>query len=152
MHRLHPSSIARMAVCLVVVATSVAGQHLDGGSLLMSGDLPVYPPLAIQARLEGSVRLSLQVRQGVVKRAEPISASHALLTSAARRNVLSWQFAPGVSGVTEVTFVYEIEGDEVITPENPEITMKIPEYVRVVARPVRPWTESKPEWSPEPNR
>lgn len=129
-------SIVRMVVSLIL-AVSLCGENLDRRAIVTAGELPLYPPTAIAARLEGTVVLSVRVAKGVVQQAEPMPGANALLASAARRNALSWKFPPDVSGSVNVRFVYELENGEVILPENPEIQMRLPEFVRITAKPVK---------------
>ncbi|WP_031495448.1 energy transducer TonB [Bryobacter aggregatus] len=127
---------------LVLTATLLA-ESLDVRTIVTAGELPLYPPTAIAARLEGTVVLAVRVVNGVVQQAEPTAHANALLASAARRNVLSWRFGPEVSGTVNVRFVYELEKQEVMQPENPEILLRLPESVRIVAKPVRALTVGK---------
>lgn len=138
----HRSSIVRMVGSLVLAA-SLEAENLDRRAIVTAGEIPIYPPTAIAARLEGTVVLVVRVSKGVVQQAEPMPGGNALLASAARRNALSWKFSPDVSGSVNVRFVYELEKNEVVLPENPEVQMRLPEFVRITAKPVKALTMAK---------
>jgi hypothetical protein len=76
--------------------------------------------------------------QGTVTKAETPSTSNALLAEAATKAVMSWRFPPEQSGTVKVTFSFELTKEEVLQAENPEIQMKLPHLVRLIAKPVRP--------------
>jgi len=127
----------------LVLAASLEAENLDRRAIVTAGEIPIYPPTAIAARLEGTVVLVVRVSKGVVQQAEPMPGGNALLNSAARRNALSWKFSPDVSGSVNVRFVYELEKNEVVLPENPEVQMRLPEFVRITAKPVKALTMAK---------
>jgi protein TonB len=61
---------------------------------LISGPRPVYPPLARQARVEGTVRLEAVIsREGVILNLRAVSG-HPLLIPAAVAAVQQWVFRP----------------------------------------------------------
>lgn len=134
---------AAMLLTILVSTASLVAENLDVRTIVTAGELPLYPPTAIAARLEGTVVLAVRVVKGVVQQAEPTVHANALLASAARRNVFSWRFGPEVSGTVNVRFVYELEKEEVMQPENPEILLRLPESVRIVAKPVKAFTVGK---------
>ena len=60
----------------------------------MSGPRPVYPPLARQARVEGTVRLEAVIsREGTIINLRAVSG-HPLLIPAALAAVAQWVFRP----------------------------------------------------------
>ncbi|RPJ84572.1 MAG: energy transducer TonB [Acidobacteria bacterium] len=57
---------------------------------------PVYPPLAIQARVQGAVMLQVTVNEmGIVESVEVVSG-HPLLVKAARDAVSQWRYKPTI--------------------------------------------------------
>jgi TonB family protein len=80
-------------------------------------EAPAYPPLANQARLEGSVRLKLLLDEsGAVQKVE-VLAGHPLLARTAQDNIRLWKFAAPcleghhAPGVIEFTYDFRIEGE-----------------------------------------
>jgi periplasmic protein TonB len=73
--------------------------HLPRTSVMMEGNLihrvqPVYPPLAIQARIQGSVVLRAVIsREGMIENLQLISG-HPILVRAAMGAVRQWRYRP----------------------------------------------------------
>ncbi|MGA7413644.1 MAG: energy transducer TonB, partial [Bryobacteraceae bacterium] len=62
-------------------------------SLLTKVD-PVYPPLALRARIQGTVGFNILIdKDGSIKKAEPTSG-HPLLVDAAREALMKYRFIP----------------------------------------------------------
>jgi TonB family protein len=113
---------------------TLADLHSD---IVLHADVPLYPQLAIQARVSGVVHLHVLVDNGVVTRAEPNSAEQVQpLVAAATENVKTWRFAPGARGTFDVTYTYELEKTEVPQSVNPKIVMNLPTSVKITAWPV----------------
>jgi hypothetical protein len=123
---------------VTVVLAPVLGQQLDRASLVTAGELPSYPPLALAARVQGTVILSVAVSNGTIAKIQTLPEANELLATAARKNVSTWRFANDVTGEIKVRFVYELEKVESLRPENPEVLMRLPELVRILAKPVTP--------------
>jgi periplasmic protein TonB len=73
--------------------------HAPRTSVMMEGNLihrvqPVYPPLAIQARIQGSVVLRAMIsREGTIENLQLISG-HSILVRAAMEAVRQWRYRP----------------------------------------------------------
>jgi TonB family protein len=112
---------------------TLAGSHAD---IVLHAEVPLYPPLAIQGRLSGVVRLHILVENGAVTKAESESSAQLqVLVSAATENVRTWRFAPGARGTFDVTYTYELDKIEGVRSENPHIVMDLPTSVKITARP-----------------
>jgi len=98
----------------------------------------MYPPLALAARIQGAVEVQTTVVQGVVTKADTPANSNQLLAAAAANTVRSWRFGQEQNGLFKVTFSFELAKQEVLRPENPEIELRLPHRVRVIAKPVAP--------------
>lgn len=78
-------------------------------SKLISGPRPVYPPLARQARIEGTVRLEAVIsREGTILNLRAVSG-HPLLIPAALAAVRQWVFRPTSLNGDPVEVATEIE-------------------------------------------
>ena len=124
--------------------------------ILLSAEMPLYPPIARGAHLSGVVKIYVSVEDGVVKHAELVhgevmmrnskkelskTVENKLLVHIANpslKNVETWEFVPEYKGGFTVTFIYEIEGEETIFPENPKVEMELPFVVKVKIKPVKP--------------
>jgi len=106
--------------------------------LLVRAEIPLYPPVALAARLSGTVRIKVQVSKGAVVSTETDSSSsaHTVLVSAAQKNVKTWQFAPDANGPFELTYIYQLETHEADLPENPRVEIQLP-FVKITGRPVK---------------
>jgi TonB family protein len=113
----------------------------NGSFLVTRADVPLYPSLARAARLSGTVQVRVSVKNGSVASTETQSSSAAqILVNAARANATTWRFAPDANGTFEVTYIYELEKDEVVVPENPRVEMQLPSLVKITAKPAKPTT------------
>jgi hypothetical protein len=137
-----------LATCLIAGHSQAAGGAQSGGAgrydtlagshadIVLRAEVPLYPPLAIQGRLSGVVRLHVFVENGAVTKAESDSSAQLqVLVIAATENVKTWRFAPGARGTFDVTYTYELEKVEGVRSENPHIVMDLPTAVRITARP-----------------
>jgi protein TonB len=90
------------------------GGQVQESNLLQRVD-PVYPPLAMQARLQGIVRLNVTIgRDGHVENAELI-AGHPLLIPAALDAVKQWIYRPTL-----------LNGDPVVVRAVVDVPFKLP--------------------------
>jgi len=86
---------------------SVAGDVQ--AALLEKKVIPVYPPLARAARVEGAVRLQVIIgKNGSVVKAERLSG-HALLARPATDAVCQWRYKPTLSHGESVEVVTTVE-------------------------------------------
>jgi hypothetical protein len=113
---------------------TLADSHSD---IVLHADVPLYPQLAMQARVTGVVHLHVLVDGGVVTKVEPESLGQIQpLVAAATENVKTWRFAPEARGTFNVTFTYDLEKTEVPQSVNPQIVMHLPTSVKITAWPV----------------
>jgi len=84
----------------------------------VQGGIPLYPAVAKTARISGSVKVQVTVRDGTVVEAQTISG-HPLLASATLANIKTWQFFKGTNSMFMTTFVYQLDKEETPEPSNP---------------------------------
>jgi hypothetical protein len=123
--------------------------HTNGSSLkappseaehypnLIRADLPLYPPVARAAHVNGMVEIQVTVERGAVVDAQVKSSSSPLLTTSAVANVKTWQFQSEDRTTFPVTYVYQTEGEQTPLPENPKIELDLPHLVKITARPFK---------------
>jgi len=113
-----------LAVCcaaLTCAAQEPPKRIRVGGSVmqaqLISPVAPVYPQLAKQARIQGTVRLTATIsREGTVQQLEVVSG-HPLLQRSALQAVSQWRYQPTllngqpVEVVTTIDVVYTLDGE-----------------------------------------
>jgi TonB family protein len=86
----------------------VAFATASGQQRIVSLDMPTYPPLARQARVQGVVTLAVAVNNdGVVSSARLIDG-HALLGVAAIRDVRTWRFLSGQPFEGKIIFDFKL--------------------------------------------
>jgi len=106
--------------------------------LVERAELPRYPALAIAARVSGVVCLHVVVRDGAVTEAKAESQDLSVLAYSAVENVKTWRFSSNLDSEFKVKYVFELEKQETILPENSHVEMQLPGFVRIIAKPVKP--------------
>jgi len=156
--------LTRGAVFLLWVASalaqnSVEAKHPDTPHypMVTRAEIPLYPPAAWSAHLGGTVEIEVTVEKGAVvevkvKRGavetqvaakKPTMSENQVkllpyLSNPSVANVKTWQFQPEDRTTFIVTYVYKIEGEQTLQPENPKIELDLPRAVKVIARPFKP--------------
>lgn len=98
--------------------------------VLKSGGLPLYPPLARQARIQGTVRLEVTT-DGVNVKEVTAGEAHKLLLEAAEENVRTWKFYKHTPKTFTVIFDYKLEQQEVSGFVNPTLVLDLPNRVEI---------------------
>lgn len=84
------------------------GGGVQAASLVQKVD-PVYPPLAVQARVQGTVQLNVTINgEGNVVNAQLVSG-HPLLVNAAMEAVKQWKYKPTLLNGSPVEVVTQVE-------------------------------------------
>jgi len=102
-------------------------------------DVPEYPVLAWQARLQGSVALNAEIAaDGEVVSVSP-SGANQILQKAAADNIRTWKFCSSLAkqNVT-ITFVYKLDGQETDRMPREKVVVDLPEQVTITSRPPMP--------------
>jgi hypothetical protein len=121
------------AVCIAMAAQSEP--------TLTAVNMPKYPPLACQARIEGIVKLTFTLSANA---AEPtnveVVTGHPMLKGAAMDNLKTWKFGNpyAVERKYETTFRYRLSGVEVPLPTSATVTFKSFHQVDVVTDVAKP--------------
>lgn len=129
----HQSRI--VAALVVVCGLSAIAQNLPQ-PVLKAAPLPVYPPLAAQARIEGTVRVSFVLNEaGDVVEAEALSGDP-MLTPSTLENVKAWHFSlPKNLFRTEwkyqTEFVYRLSGREIDGAQKRKLTISLSSFERI---------------------
>ena len=103
-----------------------------------SASVPLYPPLAGQARIQGIVVLSVST-DGQQVSAVNVRSGHPLLASAAKENVATWRFAPHAPTKFDVKFEYRLldypckNGCDCDTKEADSVLIRFPADIQVTA-------------------
>ena len=94
--------------------------------------VPLYPPGATAANIEGIVRVKVatdghKVISVVAKKGHPV------LARAAEANALTWQFDVQESTTFTVTYLYKLVDDIDAVQNNPRVILRLPTDVEVDA-------------------
>jgi hypothetical protein len=101
----------------------------------------------IEVTVRDGAIVDAQVRRGTVESQAPrdkiaVSRNQAkflpFLSVPSLTNVKTWQFEPGTPTTFVVSYIYRIEGEETVVPENPTIELDLPRVVKVTVKPVKP--------------
>ena len=103
---------------MVVLFTLLASGHTQGSPeyYISSLQMPCYPPLARQARVQGQAKVRIEVgNDGTVILAEALEGNP-ILQAAALPNARTWKFSDGQGAdlsklKTTIVFEYRLEGD-----------------------------------------
>jgi TonB family protein len=103
---------------------------------LLSANIPKYPPLACQARIEGVVRLTFTLPpKGLQPTRVEVVSGHPVLKDATVENVKTWRFEQNPYAVErnyETTFKYRLSGAEVAGERKVSVTFESFREVEVV--------------------
>lgn len=123
---------------LAIICFAVAAQSDE--PLLITVNLPRYPPVARQARVQGVVKLSFTLS---ANSAEPMNievvSGHPMLKAAAADNLKTWRFENhySVQRKYETTFDYRLSDVEVPAPTRERVTFNSFHEVIVLTDPVQ---------------
>ncbi len=98
------------AALLLAVVLQGAALCADGeGRRIKNKVSPVYPELARQLKLVGTVRLEVLVAANGVVKSTRVLGGHPLLVQAANDAIKKWRYEPGPESTTvvEIHFHYE---------------------------------------------
>jgi hypothetical protein len=118
-----------------LVSASHAQSHGDSGLPTVTGaTVPLYPPIARVASLQGTVVL-LVTTSGNKVESTKILSGHPLLAQAAESNIRTWTFIGNPPQSMKVVYRYEIsekcEGD-------PSVKLAFPSEAWICAKPSPP--------------
>ena len=134
-----------VSVACVLVLDAPLAQDRDAAAprnpsapLVVGAEVPFYPPVALSARLEGDVRLSVRVSKGIISAVALVqSDAHRALQVAATTNVRTWRFGEDATGVIEMLYQYRLAEEESDTVKNDYIEMELPTVITIVGTPVK---------------
>ena len=102
---------------------------------------PVYPPLPLQARIQGSVVLDLIIAADGEVTSVSASGAHRMLQKAAEENIRTWMFCGALAAQNiRITYSYKLENEARYPVPPPKIIFDLPEKVEIVSYPPIPDT------------
>ena len=131
--------ICRVLCVVATICIAVAAQTDE--PRLITVNMPKYPPLAHQARVQGVVKLTFTLS---ANSEEPtnieVVSGHPMLKLAAMDNLKTWRFENhyAVERKYETTFSYRLSGLEVPAPARERITFDSFHEVVIQTDPLQP--------------
>jgi outer membrane biosynthesis protein TonB len=95
-------------------------------------EVPMYPQLGRLARISGTVEVQVTVKDGEVVKTE-VKSGPPVLTQATIKNILTWRFYHLVNGRFTTKFIYLLETNDLLDPQNPKVELQLPLLVRITA-------------------
>jgi hypothetical protein len=115
------------------VATAVGQQSKGVLPMVAGGAIPLYPPLARAAKVQGVVHLKV-VTDGTRVVTAKAEDGNRLLAAASEENARTWQFSKHVPTSFTVTYRYRIDANA--DPNNPTVILRFPTDVDVSIAPL----------------
>jgi hypothetical protein len=103
--------------------------------MFAAGAVPLYPPLARAAGVQGDVHVKLTTDGHRVVAAQA-QDGHKLLASAAETNARTWEFATHEPTSFTVTYHYKLDARLQGNPNNPTVVLRLPTEVDVSTEPL----------------
>jgi hypothetical protein len=134
------SNAVRLSFILLALGWALAATPQDSKRplpVVASAAVPLYPPLARAAHVQGIVHVKVTT-DGRRVIAANVEDGHKLLASAAQDNARTWEFA--THDPTSFTVVYHYKLDTKLKgdPNNPTVLLRLPTYVEVSSVPMPP--------------
>jgi hypothetical protein len=99
--------------------------------------VPLYPPLARAAHVQGAVHVRITT-DGHRVIATHVEDGHKLLAVAAEENARTWQFATHQPTTFTITYSYKLVPEWKGDPGNPIVVLRLPTEVEVSRAPMPP--------------
>jgi hypothetical protein len=133
-------NFTRIGALILLVAWALAAMAQESEIVLpmvAGAAVPLYPPLARVARVEGAVHVKVTT-DGHRVIATHVEDGSKLLGAAAEENVRTWQFATHDPTTFTVTYRYKLDPNLKGNPNNPTIVLKLPTEVEISTLPMPP--------------
>jgi hypothetical protein len=124
-----------LMVALVLACTSRAQHSEVALPTVAAAAVPLYPPLARAANVQGVVHLKITT-DGHRVIATHVEDGHKLLAAAAEENALTWQFALHEATAFIVTYRYKLDSTLKGDPNNPTVILRLPTEVEISRSPL----------------
>lgn len=126
-------SLSKLLLVAAFLPTLVVQQSRSVMPMIAGGAVPLYPPLARAANIQGVVHVKITTdgMRAVTAQAED---GHRLLAIAAEENARTWQFSKHEPMSFRVTYRYRLDADA--DPNNPTVILRFPTEVDVSVAPL----------------
>jgi hypothetical protein len=125
---------AKLLTLAVTFLSAVLAQRSKSAlPMIAGGEIPLYPPLARAAKVQGVVHVKVTTDGAKVLIAQA-EDGHRLLAAAAEENARTWRFARHEPTSFTVTYRYLLDAGA--DPNNPTVTLRFPTEVDISAAPL----------------
>jgi outer membrane biosynthesis protein TonB len=132
-----------IAAALSGTATRISNEALEssriqeqdfrhGDHRLEHADVPTYPESARQLRIAGTVEVLIVVKDGVVVNSD-VKSGPTILRETTLKNIESWRFYHLVNISFTTKFVYQLEPEGVLDPQNSKVELQLPLLAKISA-------------------
>ena len=126
-------SFAKFMVLLAWGSMIAAQEPKIVAPLIAGASVPLYPPLARAAKVQGVVHVKVTTDGSKVETARA-EDGHPLLVAAAEENARTWQFSKHEPISFTVTYRYRLDKDA--DPNNPTVILRLPMEITVSIAPL----------------
>jgi len=127
-----------LSVAVLMLAYPAYAQHCDSVSV-KSRATPVYPEIAVMAKLQGTVSVKVELSADGRVISARTSGPQKILNEAAEENIRQWYFASPAAGCGySINYVYKLEGKASRHPRRTRVIFRLPSEVELIAQPVIP--------------
>ncbi len=135
--------LSNAATVLLLCSVMLVGQDKPGADQQMkvapptvaAAAVPLYPPLARMARIEGVVHVKVTTDGHKVIATAP-EDGHKMLVAAAESNAKTWEFAAHEPTTFTVTYQYKLVSESKENPYGPTVILRLPTEVEVITTPI----------------
>jgi len=137
-------ALLMLALISMAYSTAVAQESKVALPRVASAAVPLYPPLARAAQVQGVVHVKITTdgQRAVTAHAED---GPKLLAAVAEENARTWQFAVHEPTTFTVTYHYKLVPGMKGNPDNPEVVLRLPTEVEVRTLPMPPIVDPSPD-------
>jgi TonB family protein len=126
-----------IALLVMGIASGSAQESKVALPMVAGAAVPLYPPLARAARIQGVVHIEI-VTDGHNVITARVKDGQKLLAAAAEENARTWRFAVHTPTSFTITYRYKLDVKLNNSPNNPTIVLRLPTEVEVSSAPMPP--------------
>jgi hypothetical protein len=119
-----------LLLSMVAYCSLAVSQHSSNLPDVIGAAVPLYPPLARAAKVQGTVILTVLVEGGKVQATKLVSG-HPMLSQAAQSNLETWKLVSMPARTFSVTYLYKLNDR---CKGSPSITANFPTEVTVCSK------------------
>ncbi len=134
-YRLSARIIVGLGALVLGLGANMSGaqQSKEPLPVVVTASVPLYPPAARVAHIQGTVQLRI-LTDGKTVSGITVQSGPPMLAAAAEENVRTWRFKEHKSMTFDTTFQYKLLSQSECDMDNGVVTLHLPTDVQVTAR------------------